>query len=495
MDYRELLDLSKPTEPQLAESKNPYLYMTERHLQAVWLEQKYFKKITTEDGLPIKVLSPGIWNAEAGPDFLKAHLQVGNTEIRGDIELHLSQDSWYHHQHHQDKRYDNVILHVSFWRPSEKRAITTSAGNPIFCVFLKDHLTVSETRLLKLIDLDLYPYQRFVGNGRCANQLFSSLPDQKTLSLFRSASLWRLEQKYLHLQEKLGINSDFLVGGMAMALGFKHNAEAFLETYLQLKTLKYQDEYTLFSYALGICGFFNQPFLQRWSGSSFYKMLKNTFNKHFFSENLHRISLRLDKIRPANHPVRRLIVMAKLLVDKNIKDLQSRMNEEWHHCRQLVPKIRWRTLWKKLIEILPNYADDYWEHHYTFDTKSRAKSMTLIGNDLKKEILLNIYFPLLYQEISKRNDAEEKKAFESFYAILPATKAKKTTYLTHRFFGNTNREHTLTHADLQQGAYQIHKDFCIHYEASCIGCPFVDKYKALEKKIHKPEDNHGHSSY
>lgn len=77
---------------EVAEKKNVYHILTERHLQAMWLEQKYFHILKTCDGRHIEVISPGIWNSEAGPDFLKAHLKIGDQEYQGDIEIHLSQE-------------------------------------------------------------------------------------------------------------------------------------------------------------------------------------------------------------------------------------------------------------------------------------------------------------------------------------------------------------------------------------------------------------------
>ena len=105
-----------------------YNLLTERHIQAMWLEQKYFKNLKTSDGHLIEVLSPGIWNAEAGPDFLKAHLRIDGAELLGDIELHLSDESWYNHNHHTDSAYDHVILHVGYWTPKKPVPIVTSKG-------------------------------------------------------------------------------------------------------------------------------------------------------------------------------------------------------------------------------------------------------------------------------------------------------------------------------------------------------------------------------
>src|SRR5947199_203311 len=94
--YNQLLASFMPN--VIAERNQAYQYVTERHLQALWLEQKYFKGLMTADQNTIEVLSPGIWNLEAGPDFLKAHLKIGQREYFGDIEIHFMDGSWQHHQ-------------------------------------------------------------------------------------------------------------------------------------------------------------------------------------------------------------------------------------------------------------------------------------------------------------------------------------------------------------------------------------------------------------
>lgn len=478
INYRSLINpVLTSKSNQTAEQSQPYLYLTERHIQAMWLEQKYFKNLHTEDGRPIIVLSPGIWNAEAGPDFLKAHILIDGIEHKGDIELHLSEENWDHHHHNQDNRYDNVVLHVSFWKSNKTRSIQTSQGKEVQRSALQPHLTIPEARLLKIIDLDLYPYQHFVGSGSCSSKLFYSLPSQQTNDLLRSAAHWRLEQKLHYLEEKVGYYQDCLIAGMAMTLGYKHNSEAFLELFLRFKHLKTRDEHSLLAYALGVCGFFKDPYGNKWSHSTYYQTLKSTFYNFFHDEQNPFIILRLDKIRPANHPIRRLATMAKIAADQDLNTLLATMTNAWKNYWQKPEKNKWGLLRHTLIDLIPTYHDEYWNYHYAFEKVPQVKSITLLGNDLKKEILLNIYFPLLYADINLRKNNQELKAFQAFYASLPASKSRKASYLIHRFFGNTRKENSLSKADLQQGAFQIHRDFCIHYEASCIGCPFVAKYK------------------
>src|ERR1700743_2013637 len=83
----------------LAETSSNYITISERHLQAMWFEQKYFSNLTTFCGKSIVVISPGLWNGEAGPDFKKAHLLIDGHEVKGDVEIHLYEEDWYNHRH------------------------------------------------------------------------------------------------------------------------------------------------------------------------------------------------------------------------------------------------------------------------------------------------------------------------------------------------------------------------------------------------------------
>lgn len=478
------LDNSVPLcEGTVAEMEASYRFFKERHLQAIWLEQKYFKNLQTSEGLPIVVLSPGIWNGESGPDFLKAHLKIDQKELRGDIELHLNEESWYHHQHHRDEKYNQVILHIGFWQPKKKQPILTSQGKEIPCTYFENRLTIPEVRIVKLIDLDLYPYKHFVGSGMCANALFRSLPDSKIIDFFKKAAHWRLTQKRRFLQAKIDEPEEYLAGGIAMALGYKHNAEAFLQLFFRLKRQNYTEEQDFFAYALGICGFFDEKYRRKWSNSSAFLALADRFDSLSKSDNQLPITLSLDRTRPANHPIRRLAVLCKMITDKTFPALTMQIMKLWKDHRNVGSAKGWKNFQKLLFEIFPAYRDDYWEHHYTFEEKKLIKQMALVGDNLKQEILINIYLPLLQEDVEKRNDPYEKEAFLNFYDSLPAAKTKKSSYLTHRFFGDTQKGHLLQRAEIQQGAYQLHRDFCTHFEASCMGCPFVNRYRTTFGKF------------
>lgn len=462
----------------LAEKEHEYQFLTEKHLQAMWLEQKYFKPLNC-DGQMIEVISPGIWNAEAGPDFRKAHLKINGLNLRGDIELHLADDGWEQHEHHLDDRYNDVVMHLSLWKSktakAKEKCLMTKNGKLLPKAYFEDCLTIPPARIVQLIDLDLYPYRKFVGSGRCAQALFKGLQVEKIKLLFKDAADFRLGKKRLYLQARSSEPPLQLCSGMAMALGYRNNAEAFLELFLWLHKLVHFSEEQLLAISMRICGFFHEEYQKKWSASTYYNHLKEVA-ANLNVEGSPRFKLTLSQVRPFNHPIRRLVFMAKLLSDKAANGLYARLINFWE-CSWPYFQKNWNKLMQEFQLLLPVYSDAYWNSHYLFESFKRAEFLTLIGEDFKKEFLVNTFLPLLHEIVVKRAHHQELDAFYDFYSSIPSSYTSKTKYLIHRFFGDTPKKAVLAKADIEQGAYQLHRDFCIHYEASCEGCPFVERYK------------------
>lgn len=460
----------------VAEKETPYVIVTERHVQALWLEQKYFKNLQTAEGEPIHVLSPGIWNAEAGPDFLKAHLRIGANEWKGDIEIHLNEEDWFHHGHHQDERYESVVLHLAFWQPKNPKKLVRPNGTAIPSASFEKALTIPVGRLVQLIDLDLYPYKRFVGSGRCGRELFKNLSEEQIIAFFTSASYWRLDQKKIYLQNRFPFGME-LAGGIALGLGYKHNAEAFADIFTYLLDFRDAPQIEFFAISLGISGFFEERFVEKWKHSSYYTFLKTVWegNRSLIT---HQASLRLDHIRPFNHPIRRLAYLTKFMQDPKTDTLWPMYLETWAAFVEKgdFQKKSLLALRQTFNDLIPSYHDEYWNSHYTFEIVPKKKPLTLLGDDIKSAIVINTILPLLYSDIKKRAVFSEWNVFNEFYNSYGPLQTSKMKYLVHRFFGDTPKGALLDRARLEQGAYQLHKDFCIHFEASCEGCTFVERY-------------------
>lgn len=69
-DYRGLLPESRSTVREADPSLDPF---SERHLHCVWFDDRLRPSpLRTARGEELRILSPGRWNLESGPDFLDA---------------------------------------------------------------------------------------------------------------------------------------------------------------------------------------------------------------------------------------------------------------------------------------------------------------------------------------------------------------------------------------------------------------------------------------
>ena len=72
-------------------------------------------KFTGKNDNHIEVIDVGIHNQQnSGPDFLMASIRINDVVWHGHVEIHVMASDWYKHQHHKDKSYDNVILHIVY---------------------------------------------------------------------------------------------------------------------------------------------------------------------------------------------------------------------------------------------------------------------------------------------------------------------------------------------------------------------------------------------
>src|SRR2546427_4197711 len=73
----------------------------ERLLQVIWFHQRVSRdQLATLDGKRVRVLHPGFWNHEAGPDFRAAVIQFDDETPRScDVEIDLHTNGWRAHRH------------------------------------------------------------------------------------------------------------------------------------------------------------------------------------------------------------------------------------------------------------------------------------------------------------------------------------------------------------------------------------------------------------
>ena len=98
----------------IRESQGPEDRPAERAVARLWRRAHVLADgLRTEDGRRFRVVYPGRLSGLAGPDFRDTVLETEAGElITGDVELHVDAPDWYRHGHHADPGYNGVVLHV-----------------------------------------------------------------------------------------------------------------------------------------------------------------------------------------------------------------------------------------------------------------------------------------------------------------------------------------------------------------------------------------------
>ncbi len=82
-------------------------------LSAAWHGAAVPSRLTTVDGAAVEIIHRGTWSHGLGPDFGDSLLLFDGRELRsGSVEIHLRTRGWKDHGHHRDPAYDSVVLHV-----------------------------------------------------------------------------------------------------------------------------------------------------------------------------------------------------------------------------------------------------------------------------------------------------------------------------------------------------------------------------------------------
>ena len=142
-------------EPSARFRSFPY---SERHLQCVWYDPALRPTaLATQDGEPVEVEDPGVWNLEAGPDFLGAALRIGveRRRISGDVEVHIHPHDWRNHAHRADPLYARVRVHVTYF-PGRLAAGELPPGAAQ--VALQEGLAGQPQFAFENIDVAVYPF-------------------------------------------------------------------------------------------------------------------------------------------------------------------------------------------------------------------------------------------------------------------------------------------------------------------------------------------------
>lgn len=282
--------------------------ITEKQLALLWQRRAARSRaLRTEHGHRIQVLYPGRPGVTAGPDFRNALLLVEDQGlVQGDVEVHLRQHDWRSHGHHEDPNYNGVALHVAL--ETHGTPTDTSSGGKPPLVALRgllddppDEDSPEEVREHLWRLLAAHGYRRPDTAERMA-ALLNRAGDQRFLG--RSRMLQRLMSE----QEP----SQTLWESICEALGYRHNRHAFLRLAIAASINSLEDLArcapeseriaVLTAALLELAGFGDQG-----------PQAPTGRRRGSWGAPLDLSQWKLFRVRPSNHPRRRVVGAARLL--------------------------------------------------------------------------------------------------------------------------------------------------------------------------------------
>ena len=349
--------------------------MNEMFLHYVWRHRLYSCiNLKTTDGEAVSVIHPGFAHHHAGPDFKQAIIRIGDITWAGDVEIHIHTSDWLKHHHHEDPKYQSIILHIVYQHDvnlydAETRYFPTLE----LCPFI-DEALIERYKNLILNDLQL----------PCYNQI-KEIDSLRFTSFLSGIAMERMLYKQqhifsiLHQCEENWEETFFRV--LTASFGFKHNLPAF-ELLAQSLPYKYIAKHAHVKLQIYALIFGQAGMLESACEDEYYILLHDEYQYLRYKYNLMPIPYKCWnylRLRPSNFPAVRLAQLSELL----------------HVCPSLFHTILHDERSMGLEQLFTVNPDNYWQTHYIFDKKVKKHNASL-GKNAIESLIINSVVPVLY---------------------------------------------------------------------------------------------------
>lgn len=418
----------------------------EQLLHYVWRHKIFpLSPLRTTSGQPVEVIDPGLPNTNAGPDFFNAKLKIDGTLWVGNVEIHMRASDWMRHGHHQDKAYDNVILHVV--NVVDAEACRTN-GEKLPQLLLQYPEEVSR-RYVELQQAEIYPPCYAVLGSLSKLTIHSWLSALQVERFGQKAQVIakRLERCNNHWEDVFFIT-------LARNFGFGLNGDAF-EAWANRLPFRAVDKHRdnllqVEAFFFGQAGLLEDESIQ----DAYYLGLQKEFRylRHKFElpDAMSVEQWRFLRLRPGNFPHIRLAQLAHL----------------YHRERALFSRVMEATTIEAVKKILVTHTSPYWEEHFTFK-KTSPHQERRVGESALNLILINTVIPFLYAYGLHKAD---ESLYERATRFLEALKAENN-YVTRQWSGAGLPVYTAADS---QALLQLRKEYCD--KKDCLRCRFGYEY-------------------
>jgi len=446
---------------QICEPSSMAGAVPEALVQDLWHHQRFdAADLQTRDGDPVVVFDPGTPNTDAGPDFLDARVQIGGMEWRGDVEIHVASRVWFDHAHHDDPRYDSVILHVTLQADAWTGGLTRADGTRLPEIVLYPRLEASLRRLTHAFytrsDDDALP---------CASR-WDEVPEAVTRDWIDRLAEERLLNKRNRLAERAdegGVDNlaPLLQERLYAGLGYAKNDPpmTMLAERLPLDRLRAMDDRRdVEALHFGAAGLLPEPkdLLDADRPTADYAMdLRARFRQlqvELQIPPMDATAWTFFRLRPNNVPPLRIAQATAWFADDGLlsRDPLPLLRDA------LVSETPVRDL-RRLLRATPS---GFWRTHYRLTTSTSDRDPRL-GRARTDTLIVNAVVPVLLLDADRRGDTAQSDAALNLVHALPAGR----DHILRRFrdLGTPARD-----AFEAQGLHRLYRAYC--QPGRCLTC-------------------------
>ena len=412
--------------------------MKESILHYVWQYKLFISHdLFTTDGEQVEVIDVGKYNTDAGPDFFNAKIRIGETLWAGNLEIHTHSTDWEKHNHHTDKAYDSVILHVVDVADGEVYRID-GAKIPQLILDYPKHIEANYEQLSN--------EQKWIP---CADKI-GAVPNIFIQSWKNALLTERLEQKMqtindLLIEKNQHWEEAFYIT-LARNFGFGTNSQAFesLAKSLPLTALgKHKNnQFQLEALLFGQAGLLNEDAVDEYALK--LKQEYEFLRAKFTLQPMFASQWKLLRLRPDNFPHIRIAQFAGLI----------------HSSSKLFSKIVENPNIEYLRTVFACEPSVYWQTHYLFSAESSKKNKKLGARSING-ILINTVVPFLFCYAHQKYIQELKDKALQLLEQIPCEINSVVT-------GWKNLEISADSAYDSQALLQLKKHYCD--EKKCLRC-------------------------
>ncbi len=467
----------------------------EEFVRDVWEHRKFSAdNLRSADGKRIHILSPGVPNTDAGPDFTNARIRIGNTLFLGDVEIHCDASGWTLHGHDRDPHYNRVILHVVMTYGDEKHSTSTASRRTVPVLVLHPFLD------LKTYVAWIQSPRRSPATLRCAahnDGIPAHLIAQKLELLAEERIEFKVRRfgerlKALIDEERAVIREPFpryygnpdeipppssfyspkdfrprrhweqlLYEGIMEGLGYAKNQEPFLRLAqsARLATLRrfdLSDKERMMALLFGAAGLLPSATSIKEKESRIkvrgLRKLWKALRPSFTGQILHQGDWRFFRLRPANFPTARIAGFCHLLpvlfAETGFRNLISLAK-----VNDLSASERNRHI-QSLFDYRP---DEFWNYHYHFDNRTERPTGGL-GASRINDLMVNVIIPVLLLYARVFRDSLLRMQAREMLSSLPATENSIGKIIEEQL---VKKKLSIGSALMNQGVLQLYKYHCL----------------------------------